>query len=595
MKKNYLILAILLCGTLSGFSQKFTNFVSLDASFKRHYSWSIEGGFVDNQPRQFIAGNQSDFILSSDGAQDIRGRSINGTTFLTGTNEYLNPGKYLLTDFTIVPGSFEYAAGTGIYFPTGGTGMGYPFLGIFQRRTMTLISLQYYNVAYPVQTEDRNAAGVRIKYSPRAEAYYISGCMVDDAIVDLNFNDIRGKSKGFIMKIKAADLTSAQLRIIEPDQFQNNPEIPSICSVNDMEISSDESYIIYTGVNTEQDFSGYTQPMVGKIDMDLNPIWGNTYEIQKTRYSGIDVEFGNHESSIFVLMNSETTPMSIMELDPNGIVLQQPVQYDFSTPSGTAPNLGAARGHIMHYTPAGGLIVTGNCFTREGVIDYQELFKYEVTNATNLLGGNLNYEVFAKEIVPLGNQFAVTSWWAPENSIYRDNNLSIIGEYFYPDDHGIIYINENGFDKTDPDCFYEGNVKQFQLSTHPLPLSYSTDLVEASDFTTIESGWSPPALQSCPVNQGKSGFIDEINDQIKLNWQYRGNDNSGMHLVFNTSDETNYHIKVYDITGRLVHSESINVSGEKFVYLKFNTTNQLYLINVQNNQQSETIKVTGVK
>lgn len=331
MKKLHLIFLLTIL-SLTGFSQRYTvTTYGFPNTFKRHFSYSIEGGYVDNLPRQFVAGDNTDWLLNSRG---IVGNSISGTLFHNGRRANLlnqNPtDNIILTDFVVQPGNYEYAAGTGIYFPDGPTGAAYPFFGIYERREMNIVSLIYYDLSYPADVSSKQAAGVRIKYSAKEEAYYISGIMVDRPFADMNFNDIQGRSNGFIMKINQSNPAQAQVLAFTPSVMPvGNPEL---CSVNDMEISSDQTYIAFTGVNTESNYSGYVQPMVGKIDMDLNIQWCKAYEIRDMRFSGVDVEFGDKEESLFVLMNSKETPFSIMELDMNGAIIQQPEKYNFFIP-----------------------------------------------------------------------------------------------------------------------------------------------------------------------------------------------------------------------------------------------------------------------
>jgi hypothetical protein len=328
MKKiSFVFLFTIFCTT--GFAQRYTVVTSIPSiPFKRHFSYSIEGGFVDNLPRQFIAGDRTDWITHN---KALVGNSISGTVFLNGSQCNLTPGNsenIILTDFVIQPGNYEYAAGTGVYFPNGPTGMGYPFFGIYERRAMQIVSLIYYDLSYPADVSAKQAAGVRIKYSAKEEAYYISGIMVDRPFADMNFNNIQGRTQGFIMKINQSNLAQAQVLAISPSAMPVG--IPELCSVNDMEISAEHSFIVFTGVNTESNFSGYIQPMVGKIDMNLNLQWCKNFEISDTRFSGVDVEFGYKEESLYVLMNSAVTPFSIMELDMNGGIIQQPEKYHFS-------------------------------------------------------------------------------------------------------------------------------------------------------------------------------------------------------------------------------------------------------------------------
>lgn len=112
------------------FSQRFEVETSTNlANFKRHFTYSIEAGFVDNLPRQFVAGNKSDFLVN--GADVIQGNSFVGTAPYPGKSAtfqaFPTDEKMLLTDF-VVPkqgGNALYAYGTGIYFPDGAGLSGY--------------------------------------------------------------------------------------------------------------------------------------------------------------------------------------------------------------------------------------------------------------------------------------------------------------------------------------------------------------------------------------------------------------------------------------------------------------------------------------
>lgn len=144
MKKTLLTLAFF--GILiAGFSQRFEVKTFTDPqNFKRHFTYSIEGGFVDNLPRQFIAGNGSDFLLSGGGAIELQGNSV-AVPMLYGGRKANFPGgsieKMLLTDF-VVPkqgGNALYGYGTGVYFPNGASLSSFPFFAIYERKTMEVI------------------------------------------------------------------------------------------------------------------------------------------------------------------------------------------------------------------------------------------------------------------------------------------------------------------------------------------------------------------------------------------------------------------------------------------------------------------------
>ena len=499
----------------------------------------------------------------------------------------------ILTDFVVQPGNYEYAAGTGIYFPTGPTGMGYPFFGIYERRAMQIVSLIYYDLSYPADVSSKQAAGARIKYSAKEEAYYISGIMVDRPFADMNFNDIQGRSKGFIMKINQSNLAQAQVLAFNPSAMPIGT--PELCSVNDMEISSDQSFIAFTGVNTESNFAGYIQPMVGMIDMNLNMQWCKNYEINDIRFSGVDVEFGDKEKSLFILMNSGETPFSIMELDLSGLIIQQPEKCHFSfSGQGSAEKLPAvARAHAMHYTDSDGLIVTGNSFILESHTAYQDLFSYEIPIATNLSSGNTYFNSYSRQLVPLGSQIEVTSWWAPENSIYVGGNLSLVGIYNDNNQNfGYTYVNVPGFD---PTCLLQGlvEIKEISINNYVDKSIYST-LCFSCVVPFVDPPFDPDEIQSCPGQGEKSA---SFNEESKLTgiWKYAGIDEGGIYAVLNSETQSQYQINVFDITGRNVHSESFNVDGQKSVYLNFPVKNQLYLISVSDGVKTETLKVSGIR
>jgi hypothetical protein len=260
---------------ISAFSQRFEVETSISpASFKRHFTFSIEGGFVDNMPRQFVAGNQSDFL--DNGANVLQGNSFAGSLPYPGKSAtfqaYPTGEKMLLTDF-VVPkqgGNALYAYGTGIYFPDGAGLSGYPFFAVYERKSMEVISMVYYNLLYPGVEVPRNTAATRIKYSELENAFYISGIMSDQVFADVNFSDIQGRSRGFILKIDPA-LVQAQVIVFTPDMLPTG--LAQVCSVNDMEINERENAIYFTGVTAEDQFTGYIHPMVGMIDMNLNLQW----------------------------------------------------------------------------------------------------------------------------------------------------------------------------------------------------------------------------------------------------------------------------------------------------------------------------------
>lgn len=247
----------------------------------------------------------------------------------------------------------------------------------------------------------------------------------------------------------------------------------------------------------------------------------------------------------------------------------------------------------MHYTDADGLIVTGNSFILEGHTSYQDLFAYDIPTAANLSLGNVNFKAYSRQLVPLGSQIEVTSWWAPENSIYVDGNLSLVGIYNNNNSiFGYTYVNVPGFD---PDCLLHGlvEIKDATISHSIDKLVYLT-LCSSYEIDYDAPEFIPNPSQTCPGNEGKSApIIDE--NMMPGSWKYAGIDEGGIYVILNSETQRHYRINVYDITGRMVHSESFNVDGQKSVYLNFQTKDQLYLISVSDGVKSETLKVSGVR
>lgn len=137
MKVKKSILLIILILSITTQAQKIEVRTLNVFNFKRHFTYSIESGLVDNQVKQYIAGNKTDYVNF---ASNTEANSVfNNTVSNKGQTNFLSQSeKILLTDFVVQPGNFETAAGTGIYFPNGPTGMGYPFFALYDRRTMTV-------------------------------------------------------------------------------------------------------------------------------------------------------------------------------------------------------------------------------------------------------------------------------------------------------------------------------------------------------------------------------------------------------------------------------------------------------------------------
>jgi len=591
MKKLTLFVLMGLIG-LTGFSQRFKVTIPVTATqYKKHYSHSIEGGFVNNQPRQFVVGNQTDWGTNS---RIINGHLIDGANFITGKKPtVLYPKNVQLTDFLIYPTEdYQYGAGTGVYYPNGVAGMGYPFLGIYDKATMALISIEYFDLSYPDIQDPANAVGLRIVYSKVAKAFYISGLMADKLFADINMNNIQGKSKAFIMKIDALGLNNPQVLVFDPDNLPD-PKDPLICLVTDLEISSDESKIAFTGMMTKAaDFSGYYQPMVGIIDLNLNLQWCNVYNFPGAdRYSGIDVEYNTTNNNLFVLLNSSRYPFAMMELNNNGTIKQQPVKYEFSLPS-----LGSTRAQKIHYNN-GAIIVTGNCFVAGSTTNTEDqlLFSYDIPIASNLQSGNSTFNSYSRELVPAGSQKAVTGYWAPENSIYQDGNLSIVGIYNNNNlTFGYTLIQVNGF-TNEQGCLETGDVELSTFNTEFVEWGAHIVNCNRIDFPATSPSDPPDYSQECPApNKSAPTSGGDTKDDGNF-WKFKGINAQGIHAVL-ISDNSNavYEVNVYDIVGRKMFSSTYSVSeGQKEIYMEFATKAEMYIIKVSNGSHTETLKVMG--
>jgi len=540
-----------------------------------------------------VAGNVTDRLIYN---REIKGYSINGANFLTARSvTVVEPQNVQLTDFTVyTPDNSQFAAGTGMYFPNGATGMGYPYLGIYERGSMQLISLVYYDLVYPGNDVLKNSAGLRIKYSSKARAFYISGFMADRRFIDFDMINLMGKTKGFIMKINESDLYSPQVLVVDPDNIPGAPDEPLLCAVTDLEINPKGDFIAFTGITTKEQFADYHHPMVGMIDLDLNLQWCKSYQFVENQYSGVDVEFNTKENKLLVLLNSDKYPFSIMELDNSGNVTQQPVNYEFFYLSGE----GSARSHIMHFVE-GKLLITGNCFVRGSGFNNEDqlLYRYDIPDANNLLSGNLYFNSYSHERVPIGRQKEVTSYWTPENSIFQNGYLSIVGIYNNNDlTFGYTLIQESGF-VNEPGCLEKGDVKVIHFST-PEPLKCTTYRTECKgfDFNAHIEPFDPAFIQECPrPGDEKSTPVNgqglEVPGKI---WQFRAMDEGGIHAVLFAETETVFEVKVYDATGRKIYSSTIEaIAGQKEIYIKLATTPQMYIISVNNGSQIETRKVIG--
>lgn len=586
MKKFLTTLITLAFFTISAMAQLFEKPNHGDFyTYKKHYSHNIEGGTVDGVQKEFVVGNNTDFLTVN---RKVSGQSVTGNVIGDGIagNPLPSTARVALTDFAVLPSTEnQYAVGTGIYYPDIQTDLsGYPFMAIYDRKTMIPYILYYYNISYPIDKVDKNSVGLRIKYSERSNSIYISGILCENVLPQMNMHDLVGKSQGFILKIDFANPTSAQALVFDPDDVS---VIPILCVVTDMEIDNDEQGIIITGINTKQATVGYYSPFAGKIDMNLNLLWSNTYSFGTDPFSGVDVEYSSN-GNFLMLMNSDKYDFAIMEISSLGQVIQQPVKYTFSYNNEPWP----ARSHIMHYNKSK-IYITGNLYEAERK---QHLYSYEIADATNLLSGGSEFKMYSEYPIPQGKQVEATNYWAPENSILlNENDLSIVGIYNNigagDDKFGFCLIHTAGYDSAACMKFGDALMLQDECVSHSCTAHHvscrSTDILYDHDPILF------PYNQLCPSHD-KSIMIDTKNN-INFGWQIDAVNEFGMVLTLANEEASKYVINVYTTSGTRVHSESASIKGQQTVYLKFKTTDQIYLINVNNGITSETRKVAVIR
>jgi len=555
------------------------------ADYKKHYTHNIEGGTVDGVQKEFVVGNNTDFLTVN---QKVSGQSVTGNVIGQGIVGYPLPStaRVALTDFAVLPSSEnQYAVGTGIYYPDVQNDLsGYPFMAIYDRKTMIPYILYYYNISYPIDKVDKNSIGVRIKYSERNNSVYISGALCENVLPQMNFNDLVGKSQGFILKIDFANPTNGQAMVFDPDDMSI---IPILCGVTDMEIDANEQEIIFTGINTKQSTVGYYSPFAGKIDMNLNLLWSNTYSFGTDRFSGVDVEYSSN-GNFLMLMNSDKYDFAIMEIGSLGQVIQQPVKYTFSYNNEPWP----ARSHIMHYNKSN-IYITGNLFEAERT---QRLYSYQIADAANLLSGVSEFKMYSEYPIPLGKQIEATNYWTPENSILtNEDDLSIVGIYNNigstgTPEFGFCLVHTAGYDSAA--CMNLGKVMMLQdeCDSHPCTAHQvscrSTDILYDHDPILF------PYNQSCPSHD-KS--MEVGSNDVDYGWRINSIDEAGIMVTFNNKEETSYLVNIYTTSGQRIHSEKIKANGQKTVYVNFPVKDQLYLISVSDGTKTETIKVSGVR
>jgi hypothetical protein len=361
-----------------------------------------------------------------------------------------------------------------------------------------------------------------------------------------------------------------------------------------MEISNDGTEIAYTGMTTVEPtsgFTGYYHPIVGVIDLDLNSQWSLAYNFDEKRTSGVDVEY-NSNDDLFVLLNCQDSPWSIMEVDgANGTVIQQPVNYEFNTLYNSK-----TRAHKLHCTDDG-LVITGNCFVDDNPLSInpvreQLLFHYKIADPTALTTGSNTFNSYSRDIVPAGSQETVTGYWAPENSIVQGDYTSIVG--IYNDETNYLYgytlIQLRGWMNNATDCLEEGDAERDQVTTSTVEIGTDMEECMPYDIDILNQDDDPEIIKECSISKSLRADVDNITDI----WQYISMDKTGVYAALITDAEAVYHIEVYDIMGRKVASEIYNVeAGSKEVYIKFEVNPIMYIINVTDGLSTKTLKVMG--
>lgn len=251
----------------------------------------------------------------------------------------------------------------------------------------------------------------------------------------------------------------------------------------------------------------------------------------------------------------------------------------------------AARSHVLHYNYSN-LLITGNFFYAERD---QHLFSYDILDANNLLSGDVRFKSYAVYPVPVGKQEEVTSYWAPENSILSDSNLSIVGIYqelgTIPPKFGYCLVHTQGYDYDK--CLQTGEAEPVQGTSNPLNCQSESRLTTGSTRQFFVDTEQIEINQLCVVHE-KSGLIDnpELNG---FTWEIERIFAEGIAVEFISEETSTFDVSIYDVTGRKVYSDQVTTKGQKVISFNFKPESQMYLINITNGSYSETKKVAFIK
>jgi hypothetical protein len=595
--KKFTLLCMIMFMLKFNYGQKFEiPTTTFNLEFKRHYSCSVEGAFENGQVRQVIGGNVSDWLLYN---RQIDGMLITGNVFsLLKEYKFIDAKRYQLTDFTVYTGSdnVDYVAGTGIYYPTGAANAGYPFIAVYERGNLNLLYFGYYNLKYnPESADPQSCVGLRIKYNEATTSLYVCGTMVDRLFVDLNFEDLIGKSKGFILKVRPGNWNSPSVRVFTPDNIPGFPDAPLFAAITDMEFYPNGSKFAFTGINTKQNFEGYYGPIIGEMASDLSLQWCKTYNVRGTHVSGVDVEYNTTSNRLLVMMNKQDNHFAIMETDFTGAVTQNPVNYTFSYSNQT----GNTKAHIMHYNATDGIIVTGNSYFSNVMTNGREqwLYRYIITNPSNLMTGSANFNSYSEELLPtLGLQEEVTGYWTPENSVYQSGNLSLVGCYNDNNStYGFTFINVIGM-SFEQGCIETGNAVVsagvYLQNLNLTPSTISTTVTSISVPTKEESPITP--AQDCPPMHGKSFQVlgeNPLPDNTEV-FTYLSSNEGGIYANFYVTEAKTIAVSVFDMSGKRVYTGKLSLEeGNSSQYLRFNTHTGVYMIMVNDGSGEKSYKI----
>ena len=570
---------------LPAFTQRLKVVTTTDTSnYKKNYSHTLEYAEENDSLNLYIVGN-----LTDDGEENERVTVHKIHNMNLKVNRYGEPDpateyKIHFSDFNAYPSDeFRYAAGTGIYYPTGYDDEGYPFLGIYDKDSLNIVSLDYFNVSYG-GVDTMHAIGLRVKYSPESSAYYICGTMLNKRLGEIDLTDIRARSKGFIMKIDENGQYDPRLIVFEPDSVDSDAWLSV---VSDIEINSDEDKIAFTGLNTKSELTGYLHPMAGIVDMGLTPAWCMVYEITTDSYGGMDVVFNENDTTLFVLMNSTGPDCSVMELDSdNGSVVQGPWSYEFS---GNLTSNDTTRAHMMHFVN-NSLIITGNHFATESSTRYQYLYRFDV-RADTLRNFDTHFTYYSKQQVPRGDQKYVYSYWAPENSVYQQNNLHLVGVCNeFGDEFGFKYVSVNGISNSCVDTLSPDTDTPYLDDT--ISCTYEMDRCNEIDEDVEYGNQIVSDTLECVTKQ--SSLLETSNYFIQEDdiWQLKKVDHTGINAILISERPATYKVNIYDIMGREVFQSNYRIGkGQTSIRMEFELEPIIYIIKVSDGNKIEVKRI----